>query len=52
VEERGAGVTGSPENRAMSKGAIARFERPVAISSAISAPTPGASWKPWPLKPN
>ena len=24
---------------------------PVAISSAITSPTPGPSWKPWPQKP-
>src|SRR5215468_133022 len=38
--------------RAMLKGAIGRLVRPVAISSAISAPRPGPSWKPCPQKPN
>src|SRR6516162_10188264 len=39
-------------NRAMLKGSIGRLLRPVAISSAISAPRPGPSWKPCPQKPN
>ena len=41
-----------PAKREMLKGAIGRLVRPVAISSAIKAPTPGPSWKPWPQKPN
>ena len=32
--------------------AIGRLVAPVATSSAISAPTPGPSWKPWAQKPN
>ncbi|MCY1446865.1 hypothetical protein D9M71_634560 [compost metagenome] len=33
------------------KGVIWLLVLPVLISSAITSPTPGPSWKPWPLKP-
>jgi hypothetical protein len=38
--------------RAMSRPSIGTFERPVAMISAITAPAPGPSWKPWAEKPN
>jgi hypothetical protein len=41
-----------PAKRLMWKGLIAVLVLPVLISSAITSPTPGPSWKPWPLKPN
>ena len=39
-------------NRLMENGKIEVLVLPVLISSAITSPTPGPSWKPWPLKPN
>ncbi len=38
--------------RRMSNGLIEVLVVPVLISSAITSPTPGPSWKPWPQKPN
>lgn len=40
-----------PAKRRIEKGSIGVLVLPVAISSAITSPTPGPSWKPWPQKP-
>ena len=53
AQERGIDIRyGEAEKRAMLKGSIGMLVAPVVISSAISAPTPGPSWKPWAEKPN
>src|SRR6185312_5741019 len=39
-------------NRVMARSAIGTLVEPVATSSAITAPVPGPSWKPWAEKPN
>src|SRR4026209_2920349 len=53
AQERGIDIRyGEAEKRAMLKGSIGMLVAPVVISSAIKAPTPGPSWKPWAEKPN
>jgi hypothetical protein len=47
-----AGTVEGWVNRRISKGLIKVLVLPVLISSAITSPTPGPSWKPWPQKPN
>ena len=39
-------------NRPMARSPIGTLVAPVATSSAITAPVPGPSWKPWVEKPN
>src|SRR5262249_21218596 len=45
-------AAGAEANRRMWNGSIGVDVAPVAISSAITSPTPGPSWKPCPQKPN
>jgi hypothetical protein len=46
-----AGTVGGWVKRRISNGLIKVLVLPVLISSAITSPTPGPSWKPWPQKP-